>query len=132
MASIFTRIINGEIPCYKVAENEDFIAFLDINPLREGHTLVVPKVEVDYIFDLEDNQLERMIVFSKKVAKAIESIIPCSRIGVSVIGLEVPHTHVHLIPLDELEDMNFSRNRAIISREKYEELAQKISDSFLS
>ncbi|HPK09538.1 MAG TPA: HIT family protein [Saprospiraceae bacterium] len=132
MASIFTRIINGEIPCYKVAENEDFIAFLDINPLREGHTLVVPKEEVDYIFDLEDNQLERMIVFSKKVAKAIESIIPCSRIGVSVIGLEVPHTHVHLIPLDELEDMNFSRNRAIISREKYEELAQKISDSFLS
>ena len=109
MASIFTKIINGEIPCYKVAENEHFFAFLDIRPVAYGHTLVVPKHESEYIFDMADNDLSELIIFSKKVAKSLKKIVPCIRIGVSVIGLEVPHTHVHLIPIHNMEDMNFSK-----------------------
>lgn len=107
MASIFTRIINGEIPCHKVAETEDYLAFLDIRPQAKGHTLCIPKQEIDYIFDLEDEQLAGLMTFAKKVAKAVEMVVPCKRIGVAVIGLEVPHTHVHLIPLNAISDIAF-------------------------
>ena len=108
MASIFTRIINGEIPAHKVAESDRFLAFLDIRPLRKGHTLVIPKTEIDYIFDLDDDLLADIMVFAKRVAKAIKAVVPCNRIGVSVIGLEVPHAHVHLIPINAIGDMNFA------------------------
>jgi len=107
MPSIFTKIIHGEIPSYKIAEDEDYLAFLDVFPLRKGHTLVIPKLENDYIFDLDDKQLSGLMLFSKKVAKAIELVIPCKRIGVAVIGLEVPHTHIHLIPMNSVGDVNF-------------------------
>jgi histidine triad (HIT) family protein len=127
MPSIFTRIINGEIPCYKIAENKDFIAFLDVSPLKKGHTLVVPKVEVDYIFDLEDQLLADLHVFSKKVAKAIEKTVPCLRIGVAVIGLEVPHTHIHLVPLEKVGDLNFSNPRVQLSKEEFSALAAAIA-----
>ena len=106
MATIFTKIIKGEIPCYKIAENDKYFAFLDINPLKIGHTLVVPKIEKDYIFDLGDEDLSGLILFSKKVAIAIEKAIPCGRIGVAVIGLEVPHVHIHLVPMDTMENIN--------------------------
>lgn len=109
MASIFTKIINGEIPCYKVAESETCFAFLDINPLSKGHTLVVPKKEVNYIFDLDDELYTDLMLFAKEVGKAIEKVVPCERIGVTVIGLEVPHAHVHLIPINGISDMNFSK-----------------------
>ncbi|HOY21047.1 MAG TPA: HIT family protein, partial [Haliscomenobacter sp.] len=108
MASIFTRIINGEIPCHKVAETEDYFAFLDIRPMAVGHTLVIPKKEVDYIFDLEDEQLTGLHLFAKKVAKALEATVPCKRIGMAVIGIEVPHVHIHLIPLNSLQDITFT------------------------
>ena len=109
MASIFTKIINGEIPSYKIAEDENYFAFLDILPLAKGHVLVIPKKETDYIFDLEDETLAGLMVFAKKVALAIDKAVPCSRVGVAVIGLEVPHAHVHLLPLHSVEDINFSR-----------------------
>ena len=115
MSTIFTKIINQEIPCYKIAETEKFIAFLDINPLVKGHTLVVPKVEVDYIFDLENQLLSELFLFSKSVAKKIKKAIPCDRVGVSVVGLEVPHAHVHLIPINQINDMNFSRPKLKLS-----------------
>jgi histidine triad (HIT) family protein len=108
MASIFTRIVNGEIPCYKVAESADFLAFLDIQPLAMGHTLVIPKQETDYIFDLEDEAYQKLWAFAKDVAHVLKVHIPCKRIGVSVIGLEVPHAHIHLIPLQTINDINFS------------------------
>jgi len=108
MASIFTRIVNGEIPCYKVAESADFLAFLDIQPLAMGHTLVIPKQETDYIFDLEDEAYQKLWAFAKDVAHILKAHIPCKRIGVSVIGLEVPHAHIHLIPLQTINDINFS------------------------
>jgi histidine triad (HIT) family protein len=127
MATIFTRIINGEIPCYKVAENDNYFAFLDINPLREGHTLVVPKKEVDYVFDLDDNQLAGLILFSKKVAAAIKSVIPCNRIGIAILGLEVPHVHVHLVPMDSMEDINFKNPKLKFSPEQFRATAEKIS-----
>ena len=126
MASIFTKIINGEIPCHKVAESSRYFAFLDINPLVEGHTLVVPKVEVDYVFDLNDELLEGLMVFCKKVAKAIEKTIPCERVGVSVIGLEVPHAHVHLIPIKKMDDMNFANPKLELSSEELAEIAIQI------
>jgi len=126
MASIFSKIINGEIPCFKIAENDQFLAFLDIMPLKEGHTLVIPKIEIDYIYDLPDELLEEMIVFSKMVAKKIEIAIPCNRIGVTVIGLEVPHAHIHLIPINEVSDMNFSLPKLNFSNEELEEIAKKI------
>jgi histidine triad (HIT) family protein len=130
MATIFTRIINGEIPCYKIAEDENYFAFLDINPLREGHTLVVPKQEVDYIFDLEERQLSGIILFSKKVAAAIKSVIPCNRIGIAVLGLEVPHAHVHLVPMDTMDDINFKRPKLKFTPEEFKETARKISEKY--
>jgi len=126
MSSIFTKIINGEIPSYKIAESEKFYAFLDIFPLAKGHTLVVPKKEVDYIFDLDDDLLGEMMVFSKKVAKAIEAVVPCQRIGVTVIGLEVPHAHVHLIPINSIHDMDFSKEKLKLEREEFQSLAERI------
>ncbi|HXA02476.1 MAG TPA: HIT family protein [Cytophagaceae bacterium] len=127
MPTIFTKIINGEIPCYKIAEDDNYLAFLDISPLAIGHTLVIPKKEVDYIFDIEDKMLADMHVFSKKVARAIERVIPCKRIGVAVIGLEVPHAHIHLIPLNTMNDINFSRPKMVVPKDKLEETAQLIS-----
>ena len=127
MATIFSKIIKGEIPCYKVAENDDYFAFLDINPLRAGHTLVVPKRETDYIFDLEDHYLSGMVIFSKKIAVAIKNVIPCNRIGVAILGLEVPHAHIHLVPMDTMEDINFKNPKLKFSPEEFSEIAAKIS-----
>lgn len=132
MATIFTRIINGEIPCYKVAESDDFLAFLDISPLRKGHTLVIPKKEVDYIFDLDDTTFVGLFAFAKKVAIALESVVDCERIGVAVIGLEVPHAHVHLSPINSLHDLNFAKTRAELSQQEFEQLASQINEAFLS
>ena len=117
MASIFTKIINGDIPSFKIKEDEYFYAFLDINPLVKGHTLVVPKVAVDKIFDLDDFYLEKMLVFAKPIAKAIENAFECNRCGISVVGLEVPHTHMHLIPINTADDLNFTRNKLTMSKE---------------
>ena len=127
MATIFSRIINGEIPCYKVAEDDHYFAFLDINPLKAGHTLVVPKKETDYIFDLSDEDLAGMMVFSKKVAAAIRSAYPCNRIGVAVLGLEVPHAHIHLVPMDSMEDVNFKNPKLKFSQEEFRQIAGNIS-----
>jgi histidine triad (HIT) family protein len=132
MATIFTKIINGEIPCYKVAEDENYFAFLDINPLRAGHTLVVPKSEIDYIFDLGDDQLAGMILFSKKVAAAIKSAFPCNRIGVAILGLEVPHAHIHLVPMDTMEDVNFRNPKLKFSPEEFKDIAARINKIFIS
>jgi len=131
MATIFTKIINGEIPCYKIAGNSDYLAFLDINPLRAGHTLVVPKRETDYIFDLEDQYLSGMFIFSKKIAVAIKSVIPCNRIGVAILGLEVPHAHIHLVPMDTMEDINFKNPKLKFTAEEFEEIAAKISSKVI-
>jgi histidine triad (HIT) family protein len=125
--TIFSKIIRGEIPCYKVAEDDNFIAFLDINPVAKGHTLVVPKKEVDYIYDLDDETLAALWLFSKKVAKAVEKVVPCNRIGISVIGLEVPHAHVHLIPINTLDDMNFSKPRVTVAPDEYVSMAAQIA-----
>ncbi len=130
MASIFTRIVRGEIPAHKVAETEDFLAFLDINPLAEGHTLAIPKEEIDYIFDIEDDRLAALMAFAKRVARAIEAVVPCERIGVSVIGLEVPHAHVHLIPINSIGDMNFSNPKLSPSQEELATLAAAIRERF--
>ena len=111
MATIFTKIINGDIPCHKIAEDENYLAFLDIMPLAEGHVLVIPKKEVDYIFDLDEELLSGLMLFAKKIAPALAQACPCKRVGVSVIGLEVPHTHVHLIPLNSMNDINFTREK---------------------
>ncbi len=126
--TIFSKIISGEIPSYKVAENDNFLAFLDINPLVPGHTLVIPKIETDYIFDLEDQVLSELHVFAKGVAIKIKAVIPCNRIGVTVIGLEASHAHIHLIPIDSLDDMNFSKNKVAISSEDLAAIAQKIRE----
>lgn len=126
MASIFTRIINREIPGYIVAENEHALAFLDINPLNEGHTLVVPKQEVDKLFDLDEDAYLNLQAFTRKVAKAIEKAIPCLRVGVAVIGLEVPHAHIHLIPLYGIHDINFGRPKLNLSQEQFGEISEKI------
>lgn len=127
MASIFTRIVQGEIPCYKIAETEQFLAFLDVRPLTEGHTLVIPKAEIDYLYDLDDQTLAELMVFSKKVAKAVQKAIPCLRIGVAVIGLEVPHTHVHLVPLNTMQDINFSKpERPQFSADQFQKTAERI------
>jgi histidine triad (HIT) family protein len=127
MATLFTRIINGEIPCYKIAENDLFIAFLDILPVAKGHALVVPKKEIDYIFDLPNEELQALNIFAKEVARKIQAVIPCKKIGISVIGLEVPHAHMHLIPINNIHDMNFEKERLKFTPEEYTELAQKIS-----
>jgi histidine triad (HIT) family protein len=129
METIFTKIINGEIPSYKIAEDDRFLAFLDIMPLAKGHTLVIPKVQIDYIFDIDDNLLSDLIIFSKKVAKKIEKAIKCERIGVSVIGLEVPHAHIHLIPMNSVSDMNFSKNKLNLSNDELHNIADIIVNS---
>jgi histidine triad (HIT) family protein len=127
MATLFTRIIQGEIPCYKVAEDENFLAFLDINPLQEGHTLVIPKKEINYIFDVDDNLHGDLWNFAKKIGKAIEKVVPCKRIGITVIGLEVPHAHIHLIPLKTLYDMDFRKPKLSFTPEEFRNIAEKIS-----
>jgi histidine triad (HIT) family protein len=126
MATIFTRIINGEIPCYKIAEDADYFAFLDINPLKTGHTLVVPKSETDYIFDIGDDKLGGLMIFSKKIAVAIRKAFPCNRIGVAVLGLEVPHAHIHLVPMDEMNDINFKNPKLSFTPDEFREIAAKI------
>ena len=128
MSSIFTKIINGEIPCYKIAENADFFAFLDVNPNAEGHTLVVPKKEVNKLFDLDGETYNGLMAFSRKVALAIEKTIPCKRVGMTIIGLEVPHVHVHLIPLNSMNDINF-QHKVSLTKEEFEAIADKISKS---
>lgn len=130
MASIFTRIINGEIPCYKIAEDENYFAFLDIRPLTKGHTLVIPKQETDYIFDLDDQTLAGLTIFAKKVSKAIEKSVPCLRIGIAVIGLEVPHAHVHLVPLQSMHDINFANPKLNVSPEEMTEIASNIVSNY--
>ena len=127
--SIFTKIINKELPCYKIAENNNFIAFLDIVPLKKGHTLVVPKIQVDYIYDLPDKVLSDLFIFSKTIAKKIESVIDCKRVGVAVIGLEVPHCHVHLVPINEISDMNFQNQRIELNKEDFQNIRDKIIES---
>lgn len=127
MASIFSRIIAGELPAHIVAENDQFMAFLDIMPLQKGHVLVIPKTEVDFIFDIEDELLAEMMVFAKSVANKIKKVIPCKRIGVAVIGLEVPHAHIHLIPINAMNDMNFANEKLSLSSEELEQIAQSIS-----
>jgi histidine triad (HIT) family protein len=130
MPTVFSKIVAGEIPCYKIAETDEFLAFLDVSPLAEGHTLVIPKKEIDYIFNVEDNVLSGLTLFSKKVAKAIEKAIPCKRIGVAVIGLEVPHAHIHLIPINNVSDIDFSRKKLVFSKEQMIETAEKIRANY--
>jgi len=132
MASIFTKIIQGEIPSYKIAEDENFYAFLDINPLAKGHTLVVPKMEVDYIFDIEDAYLKEYFAFSKKVARGIDKVIACKRVGVAVVGLEVPHAHIHLIPLNTIYDIDFKQPKLQFSIEEFEEIAESIRRAIIN
>ena len=129
MASIFSKIVQGEIPSYKVAESDKYYAFLDINPLAEGHVLVIPKEETDYLFDLNDEVLGGIAVFSKKVAKAIQRAIPCKRVGVAVIGLDVPHAHIHLIPLQGVHDIDFNRPKLKLSQEEFQTIADRIAGS---
>jgi histidine triad (HIT) family protein len=125
MSSIFTKIVNGEIPCYKIAEDDNFLAFLDLNPNAKGHTLCIPKQEINKIFDIEDDLYLGLMAFSKKVAVALEKTVPCKRVGMAVIGLEVPHAHVHLIPLNEMDEMRF-QNKVILSKEEFEDLVVAI------
>lgn len=126
MASIFSKIVAGEIPCHKVAETEEFLAFLDIMPLKRGHVLVIPKKETDYIFDIEDAELGAMTVFAKSVAEKIKKVIPCERVGVAVIGLEVPHAHIHLIPINTMDDMNFANPKLQLDQEELAEIAERL------
>lgn len=128
-ASIFTKIVNGEIPAYKLAEDDRYLAFLDVFPTTKGHTLVIPKQQIDYIFDLDDELYLGLMAFAKKVAAAVEKAVPCKRIGVAVVGIEVPHAHVHLIPLNSMQDMNFA-NKKQFSKEEFEEVAQKIRAAY--
>ena len=126
MASIFSKIVSGEIPSYKIAEDDNYFAFLDINPIGLGHTLVIPKKEIDYIFDLNDELLAGMMVFSKKIARAIDKVVPCNRIGVAVLGLEVHHAHIHLVPINSEADISFSKPKLKLTREEFEDIASKI------
>ena len=126
MSSIFSKIIDGIIPCYKIAENESFLAFLDIQPLVQGHTLVIPKKEIDYIFDLDDSTLKEMMVFSKMVSEKLKAALPCKRIGVSIIGLEVPHAHIHLVPINDIDDMNFSMPKLNLSKNEMSAIQEQI------
>lgn len=130
MASIFSRIVAGEIPCYKVAEDEKYFAFLDINPVAKGHTLVIPKHEVDYIFDLDDEEYAGLMAFAKKVAAAMRKVMPCKRIGVAVLGMEVPHTHVHLVPLNKESDMNFFKEKLSLPADEMQRIAAAIAAKF--
>ena len=131
MSTIFTKIIEGTIPCYKIAEDENYFAFLDISPLAKGHTLVVPKKEVDYIFDLDQTTLAGLTLFAQKVAKAIDKAIPCKRVGVAVIGLEVPHAHIHLIPLHSIDEINFSRPKLTLEADEMQRIAAAVSQHIL-
>ena len=130
MATIFSRIVKGEIPSYKIAEDERFYAFLDINPLAEGHTLVIPKQEVDYLFDLDPETLSGLTLFAQRVAKAVERVVPCKRIGVAVLGLEVPHAHIHLVPLNRESDIDFYKPKLKLTPERFVEIASNISKEF--
>lgn len=129
MSSIFSKIIKGEISCYKVAENDQFLAFLDSMPLKKGHVLVIPKVEVDFIFDIEDALLGEMMIFSKEVAKKMKRVLPCKKIGVTVIGLEVPHAHIHLIPIDSVTDMDFSKQKLSLPADEQIALAKQLLEA---
>jgi len=129
MITIFSKIINGDIPCYKVAENDHLLAFLDINPLQKGHVLVIPKIEIDYIFDLDDSILSDFIIFSKFVSRKIKTVFPCDKIGVTVIGLEVPHAHIHLIPINKMDDMNFANSKLELSSSELMHIAESISNA---
>jgi histidine triad (HIT) family protein len=131
MSTIFSKIVSGEISCYKVAENEEFLAFLDIMPLRKGHTLVIPKTEIDYIFDIDDALLGRMMQFSKQVAHGIQSVFPCKKVGVTVIGLEVPHAHIHLIPINGIADMDFGQDKMKLAAEELTLIAQQIHEAMV-
>ena len=126
MPTIFSKIVSKEIPCFSIHENGEFLAFLDVNPLVKGHTLVIPKIEVDYIFDLEDELLQRMIIFSKEVAGKLKDTFPCKKIGISVVGLEVPHAHIHLIPINSIDDMNFSRDKLKLTKDQLKEIQANI------
>jgi hypothetical protein len=128
MASIFSKIVNGEIPCYKIAEDEHHLAFLDVMPIAKGHTLVIPKKEVDYIFDLDEEEYKNLWAFAQKVAKKVKAAIPCVKVGVAVVGLEVPHTHIHLVPINEIKDLNFMNKRLNFTPEEYEEIRQSIAN----
>lgn len=131
MSGIFSKIIRGEIPCYKIAENDNFFAFLDINPLAKGHTLVIPKKEIDYIFDIDDESHKEFWHFAKQVAAAIKKAVPCRRIGIAVIGLEVPHAHIHLIPMNRVSDMNFASPKLKVPADELEKIAQDIRSKFI-
>jgi histidine triad (HIT) family protein len=130
MNSIFTKIINGELPSYKIAENEFFYAFLDISPLAKGHTLVIPKKETDYIFDIDDTDYKDLFLFAKYVAKAIEKVIPCLKVGLTIIGLDVRHAHIHLIPINTIYDMDFKQPKLKLTTEEFQLIAKKISDAY--
>lgn len=130
MASLFTKIIQGEIPCFKVHEDDQFLAFLDINPLQKGHTLVIPKLEIDYIFDLDDQHLSQMMVFAKKVSVQLKQKFPCTKIGIAVIGLEVPHAHIHLIPINKMKDMDFSGPKLQLTSDELSEMSKALQASF--
>jgi histidine triad (HIT) family protein len=127
MPTIFSKIIAGEIPCYKVAETNDFMAFLDVRPLTAGHTLIIPKTETDYIFDIDDEHYAGLFLFAKIVAGAVKKAIPCTKVGIAVIGLEVPHAHIHLVPMNNIGDLNFEKERAVFTPEEYKEIADKIA-----
>lgn len=127
MPTIFSKIIAGEIPCYKVAETNDFMAFLDVRPLTAGHTLIIPKTETDYIFDIDDEHYAGLFLFAKIVAGAVKKAIPCTKVGMAVIGLEVPHAHIHLVPMNTIGDLNFEKERAVFTPEEYKEIADKIA-----
>lgn len=129
MGTLFSKIVRGEVPCHKVAENDEFLAFLDIMPLRKGHTLVIPKEEIDYIFDIDDEKLGRMMTFAKQVAKGIKAEFPCRKVGVTVIGLEVPHAHIHLIPINGIADMDFSQAKLTLTSDELASIAAAIQEA---
>ena len=130
MATIFSKIVNGDIPCYKIAEDKHYMAFLDAFPLREGHTLVIPKKEVDYLFDLDEDIYQGLFVFSRKVAKAVESVMPCQRIGIAVIGLEVPHAHIHLVPIDKVQDIDFTQPKLEVDKADMKSISNRIAQAY--
>ena len=129
MPTIFSKIVSGEIPCYKVAETEKFLAFLDVRPIAVGHTLVIPKEETDYIFDIDQEAYAELFLFAQIVAKAIHAAVPCKKVGLAVIGLEVPHAHIHLVPMNHIGDLNFEKERAVISPAQYEDIATQIANA---
>ncbi|MBI5219873.1 MAG: HIT family protein [Bacteroidia bacterium] len=131
MPTLFTKIIKGEIPSYKIAEDDKYFAFLDIYPLTKGHTLVIPKIENDYIFDLNDDLLSGLMLFSKRVAKAIDKSVDCKRVGIAVIGLEVPHTHIHLVPINNISDLSFTNKKLTLAKQELTEIAEKIRNAFV-